>query len=54
MRRAARKDGSKAPSKRRLTNPQKYWHSMWRGFVVIVESVDDALAAVGMGVINAK
>jgi len=27
---------------------------MWRGFVVIVESVDDALAAVGMGVINAK
>ena len=41
------KDGSKVPSARRLTPDQERWHSTWRGRVVVVESVDDALRAVG-------
>lgn len=42
------KDGSKPPSARRLTASEAEWHSGWKGQVVIVESVDDALIAIGI------
>lgn len=41
------KDGTKPPSARRLTEDQKIWHAGWRGQVVIVETVADALQAIG-------
>lgn len=41
------KDGSKSPSRRRLTREQERWHGLWRGAVLVVESVEDALRAVG-------
>jgi hypothetical protein len=37
------KDGSKPPSKRRLTPDEQEWHQAWRGHVAIVESVEDAI-----------
>lgn len=43
------KDGSKIPSARKLTKPEAEWHEAWRGQVAIVESVDDALALIGVG-----
>lgn len=43
------KDGSRAPSERRLTPDQQRWHASWRGRKpVVVESVDDALSVVGI------
>lgn len=42
------KDGTKPPSRRRLTDDERTWHSDWRGTVRIVMSPDDALAAVGV------
>jgi Holliday junction resolvase len=39
------KDGSKIPSKRKLTPDQIEFHAAWRGTIVIVESIDEALAA---------
>ena len=42
------KDGSKCPSKRRLTAGEQQWHEKWRGHVAVVNSVDDALDAVGL------
>ena len=41
------KDGSKPPSRRALTLDEANWHLAWNGQVCIVQSVDDALAAVG-------
>lgn len=41
------KDGSKPPSKRKLTPDEQAWHDAWRGHVAVVESVDQALAAIG-------
>jgi hypothetical protein len=41
------KDGKKPPSAQELTADQKEWHSAWRGQVAIVNSVDDALRAIG-------
>lgn len=41
------KDGSKPPSARELTAPQIRWHIEWRGYVTVVTSVDEALAAIG-------
>ncbi len=38
------KDGSKAPSERKLTADQIKWHGDWKGRVYIVNSEDDALA----------
>ena len=38
------KDGDKAPSRRHLTPDEQRWHEEWRGQVVIVESIDDAVA----------
>lgn len=41
------KDGSKSPSKRKLTPDEQNFHKMWKGAVVIVENIDEALRAVG-------
>jgi hypothetical protein len=41
------KDGSLPPSARKLTDAQVEWHRDWRGHVVVVESVKDALIAIG-------
>lgn len=41
------KDGSKPPSARQLTGDERDWHEAWRGQVVVVNSVDEALRAVG-------
>ncbi len=38
------KDGSKSPSERRLTPDQEKWHAEWRGRVLVVHSVAEALA----------
>lgn len=39
------KDGSKVPSKRRLTDDEARWHEHWQGGpLFVVESDDDALA----------
>lgn len=35
------KDGSKAPSARKLTAPEQEFHAMWEGALHIVESVED-------------
>ena len=37
------KDGSKPPSKRKLTPDEQEWHGAWRGQVAIVETVEDAV-----------
>ena len=42
------KDGSKAPSKRRLTPDQIIWRQRWRGHVHIVNCVEDAYHAIGL------
>lgn len=40
------KDGAKPPSARKLTSDQVEWHAGWKGQVVVVESVSDALRVV--------
>ena len=42
------KDGSKSPSRRRLTPLQQEFKAKWRGKVHVVKSVGEALAAVGV------
>jgi hypothetical protein len=42
------KDGSKKPSARKLTPDEQVWQSKWSGQVVTVESVEQALKAVGL------
>lgn len=42
------KDGSKPPSERRLTPLQERWLRDWRGPVVVVTSVSEALQAVAV------
>lgn len=37
------KDGSKAPSKRVLTDDEKKFHDNWKGWVAIVENFTDVL-----------
>ena len=37
------KDGDKVLSKQKLNIDQEHWHSIWRGSVHIVKSVDEAL-----------
>ena len=44
------KDAAKAPSKRKLTPDQVAWHQAWRGQVATVETLKDALAALGIRV----
>lgn len=41
------KDGSKPPSKRKLTPDEQEFHDLWRGAVIVVLSIDEALEAVG-------
>lgn len=41
------KDGSKPPSKRRLTPDEQEWHATWRGQVAVVNSVEDAFMVIG-------
>lgn len=41
------KDGAKSPSRRALTDDEAAWHETWRGNVLTINSVDEALAAVG-------
>lgn len=43
------KDHNQPPCKRTLTSDQKRWHAMWRGQVHVVETLEEALAAVGSG-----
>lgn len=38
------KNGDKSPSKKKLNKGQVEWHAEWRGEVVVVESVEQALA----------
>ena len=38
------KDGSKPPSRRRLTVDEHNWHRHWRGQVDVVETAAEALA----------
>lgn len=46
------KDGAKPPSKRALTPDQRDWHASWRGHVVVVNNVDEAIKAVaGLGAV---
>lgn len=40
------KDGTKVPSKRKLTPDEVKFHDNWRGEISVVESVDDALNVV--------
>ena len=42
------KDGRKPPSARGLTDAQLRWHMLWRGQVQVVNSVSEALAAIGL------
>jgi hypothetical protein len=41
------KDGSKPPSKRRLTEDEQGWHDGWNGEVIVVNSADEALKEIG-------
>src|SRR4030095_2362561 len=42
------KDGKAPPSKRRQTHDEQDWFEEWKGEAMIVESVDDALRAIGV------
>lgn len=42
------KDGKKPPSERKLTSDQIVWHKEWKGVVTVVNSVDEALFAIGV------
>ena len=43
------KDGTKAPSRQRLTPDEERWHQTWRGQVHVVRSVMEALELVRGG-----
>ena len=40
------KDGTKSPSRQRLTPAEMRWHNEWRGQVAIVNSVDAAIEVI--------
>lgn len=42
------KDGSKPPSRRKLTEVEREWHAAWRGHVAVVENEAEALRAIGI------
>ena len=42
------KDGKKPPSARKLTPAQLKFHSEWKGYVFVVENIEQALRAVGL------
>lgn len=37
------KDGSKAPSARKLTKDEEKWHAEWKGQVTVLESEEQAI-----------
>ena len=41
------KDGAKVKSQRKLTPAQVEFHAAWRGQICVVETVDEALRAIG-------
>ncbi|MHC4753292.1 MAG: hypothetical protein ACYTFW_25940 [Planctomycetota bacterium] len=41
------KDGSKPPSKRKLTSDEREWHDTWRGAVYVANNTDEALEIIG-------
>lgn len=41
------KDGSKSPSRRKLTQDEADWHAAWRGRVHIVETFEDVQRVLG-------
>lgn len=41
------KDGKKAASARKLTPDERVWHTTWAGQKAVVESIDEALRAIG-------
>ena len=41
------KDGDKFKSQRKLTPAQSLFHACWRGQICVVETVDEALRAIG-------
>lgn len=43
------KDELQPPSARKLTPDQKKFHAAWRGRIVVVKNVNEALAAMGIG-----
>ena len=45
---AEAKDGTKPPSARKLTPDEELWHASWRGQVAVVNTVDEALALIGV------
>ena len=47
------KDGSKSPSRRRLTDDERTWHAAWAGQVVVVATVAEALMVVAGGAVSA-
>lgn len=42
------KDGSLPPSRRKLTPDQVEWHASWRGSVVVVNNIAEAMQAIGV------
>lgn len=42
------KNGSLSPSRRKLTPDQEQWHRSWRGQVAVVNSVEEAMKAIGV------
>jgi len=42
------KDGSKVPSKRKLTPDQVKWHKRWNGKAHVVKNVTEAFKVVGL------
>lgn len=42
------KDGSLAPSARRLTDKEEKFHREWKGHAAVVNSVEEAFVAVGL------
>lgn len=42
------KDGSKPPSERKLTPDQVLFHVKWTGQITVVNSVNEALKAIGL------
>ena len=48
------KDGSKSPSRRKLTPAESDWISDWRGEVHVVETVDEARKLMGLWIEGEK
>lgn len=42
------KDGALTASRRRLTPDEEEWHTLWRGDVRVIETIEQALAMIGV------